>query len=546
MDYSSWATSGFDRTKLFEQALWFSLTDEEKEQIEGNKDKAVKSKNFYDAVSNPLQMFGTGTADLTYNGLSITPKRGLSWRITQQDTLMRSVPYFWKASSWKINRALVNGIDLNCSDSKAEDLTAVQRDLKDLFQELHSIGAWGDFYGGAGGLLVFNDTQKEEDYKKPLVISKMSKGSFLGIKPLSRLYQIQPNLSSELVTEVGEEHGIYSANEIGQPKYFRVNLSGDTEAQAKYFDVHRSRLLLYSSIQLTWVEKRIEMYFGPSLLERCYSDFARYESLLAQVNKLAQRSNIPVLNVANLPQASLTNDKFVEFVTRRVKGINFGVSAGNMILLGDPEREQFKFETADFQNIVEILEHYRENLSGSLDAPASEIFDSKSTNDEKRHLTKVAEIQEREIRQWYKKLIPILYKNRYGKNLKDYGFTFKSLEMSTEKEKAEKLSMVVEMIDTLYQDNFIDVESAHDMLREAQDNVSDMFNAITEKYRQHVKTNEQPMNKMYADIELAKALNQFQGDGVSNKSVSAQAGKEKGGDPKKTKVHKLKLRKDKE
>ena len=107
----------------------------------------------------------------------------------------------------------------------------------------------------------------------------MSKGSFKGIKPLSRLYQIQPDLSSNLVTKVGEEYGIYSADEIGQPLYFLVNLS-DMEAKSKYFKVHRSRLLLYSSIELTWVEKRIEMFFGPTLLERAYSDFARYESML--------------------------------------------------------------------------------------------------------------------------------------------------------------------------------------------------------------------------------------------------------------------------
>ena len=81
------------------------------------------------------------------------------------------------------------------------------------------------------------------------------------------------------------------------------------------------------------------------------------------------------------------------------------------------------------------------------------------------------------------------------------------------------------------------------MLVASQDNVSDMFNEITEKYREHVKSKAQdgaPLNKMAVDIELATALNHLQGQGdggtnLSNKVKSAQKGKATGGDPDKTK-----------
>jgi len=519
------------------------LSDEERSQLDENKDKAIKSKSFFDAVNNPYQAFGSGTYDLSFNGLGQNQNRALSWQINKLDSIMRDVPYFDKASSWKATRALLNGIDLNSIDKKTEDLSVVKRDINSLFAPLHSIIKWGDYYGGSAGLIVCDDTKNEDDYMKPLVVSKMAKGSFKGIKPLSRLYQIQPDLSSNLVTQVGDEYGIYSADEIGQPMYFLVNLSGDMQAKERYFKVHRSRLLLYSSIELTWVEKRIEMYFGPTLLERAYSDFARYESMLAQVNKLAQRSNIPVLNIKNLPQISLQGERFAEFVTARIKGINFGASSGNMIVLGDKESEVFDYKTADFQQIPEILSHYQRNLAGTLEAPTSELFNVESEDDANRHLPKVKEIQEGKVRVWFNKLIPIIYKNRFNKNIKDFGFKFKSLEMTTDKEKAEMLKLVVEMLDTLYQDNVADVESIHHMLVASQDNVSDMFNEITEKYREHVKSKAQdgaPLNKMAVDIELATALNHLQGQGdggtnLSNKVESAHKGKATGGDPDKTK-----------
>jgi len=551
MGYSTIQSGGFDRLSLIQEALaYVFLSDEEQKQLSENKDKAIKAGSFFDAVNNPLQSFGSGTGDLTYNGLGVKSNRTISWQIPKLDSIMRDVPYFDKASSWKATRALINGIDLNSIDKKTEDLTVVKRDLNGLFGALHSIVKWGDYYGGSAGLIVCSDTHDEKDYMAPLIISKMSKGTFKGIKPLSRLYQIQPDLSSGLVTKVGEEYGIYSADEIGQPLYYRVNLSGDMEAKEKYFRVHRSRLLLYSSIELTWVEKRIEMYFGPSLLERAYSDFARYESMLAQVNKLAQRSNIPVLNISNLPQASLNGQRFAEFVTSRIKGINFSASAGNLIVLGDKDKEVFDYKTADFQQIPEILSHYQRNLAGTLEAPTSELFNTEVEDDANRHLPKVKEIQERIIRVWFNKLIPIIYKNRFNKNMKDYGFKFKSLEMPTDKEKAEMLKLVVEMIDTLYNDNVVDVESIHHMIIASQDNVSDMFNEITEVYRNYVKSKSdsgEPMNKKSVDIEIAIALNHLQGQGdggnnnQSHKVESAQAGKDKGGDPASTKKPTVKV-----
>jgi phage-related protein (TIGR01555 family) len=525
------------------------LSDEEREQMETNKQKAIKSGNFFDAVNNPLQSFGSGTSDLSFAGLGIKANRNISWQLPKLDSIMRDVPYFDKASSWKATRVLMNGIDLNSSTAKTEELTITKRKLFDNFSALHAVIKLGDYYGGAGGLIVCDDTQNENDYMQPLVISKMSKGSFKGIKPLSRLYQIQPDLSSDLVTRVGDDVGIYNADEIGQPLYYMVNLSGDTEAKSKYFRVHRSRLLLYSSLELSWVEKRIEMYFGPSLLERSYSDFARYESMLAQVNKLAQRSNIPVLNVMNLPQASLNGQRFAEFVTARIKGINFSASAGNMILLGDKDKEEFKYENAEFQQIPEILEHYQRNLAGTLEAPSSELFNTEVEDDAQRHFPKLREIQEGKVRNWFNKLIPLIYKNEFNKNLKDFGFKFKSLEMTTEKEKSETLKLVVDMLDILYNDNVIDVESMHHMLVASQDNVSDMFNEMTKAYREYAKSKSEtgePMNKLSIDIQLATALNHLQGQGeggtnLSHKVESSHAGQQQGGDPAKTKKPTVKL-----
>ena len=111
-----------------------------------------------------------------------------------------------------------------------------------------------------------------------------------------------------------------------------------------------------------------------------------------------------------MPQISLQGERFAEFVTSRIKGINFGASSGNMIVLGDKDSEVFDYKTADFQQIPEILSHYQRNLAGTLEAPTSELFNVESEDDANRHLPKIKEIQEGKIRGWYSKLIPLIYK----------------------------------------------------------------------------------------------------------------------------------------
>ena len=291
------------------------------------------------------------------------------------------------------------------------------------------------------------------------------------------------------------------------------------------------------------------MYFGPTLLERSYSDFARYESMLAQINKLAQRSNIPILNIKGLPTAALQGQRFVTFVTNRLKSINFGVSSGNTVVLNEKEKEEFKYESANFAHLVEILKHYRENLSSSLEAPTGMLFNDNVQEEEGKYLVKVKELQDRIVRRWFRKLIPLIYKSEHGKLLKDYKFKFKSLEIVSEKEKAEKLKLVVEVLSTLYKDDVIDLLSYQGMLKVSMENVSDIPHEIKEGYIKHLMEkveSGQALNKSQRDVELATALNHLndtegKGNSQENKVESALKGQAQGGDPERTKKKQIKV-----
>ena len=180
-----------------------------------------------------------------------------------------------------------------------------------------------------------------------------------------------------------------------------------------------------------------------------------------------------------------------------------------------------------------------------MQAPSRVCFNDTDESDLKELRVKVRENQEGKLLPIYNRLIPILYRSRYGKALKDFSITFKSLEMLTELEKADKMLKGVEMLSILWNDNAIDGESYHKMLIAMPNNITDTFDEITMAYREHMRKQSEegkPFNKMTADVEVAIALNHVQGNGKGNPKGTGNAkveagmrGKAEGGNPKKTK-----------
>lgn len=96
--------------------------------------------------------------------------------------------------------------------------------------------------------------------------------------------------------------------------------------------------------------------------------------------------------------------------------------------------------------------------------------------------------------------------------------------MPTEKEKAEKMKVVVEWLSMLFDRQIIDVQSFQHMLVAMPNNVSDIPNDITQGYLDYISNlakDGQPLNKMTVDIELAKALNQQRDANGENGSVAS-------------------------
>lgn len=505
--------------------------------------------DIYDSIVNPAQNIGIGTGDLTFRSLTQQSNRGLSWQLSAIDQSMRDIPYFQNGARWKATTATRQGIDLNSGILSGIEINEIQKDIKRLNTSLRNLIFEGEYYGFAGGLLVFSNDRElsDEDFKQPIEISKIEKNSFLGIKVLTRLYRIVPDSTKLLdIDDIvnGSSWGA-SAELIGMPKYYWVSLDdGDAMQGDKRFLVHASRILTYKTEHLSYVENKIELNMGISMLERTYADMAKYETLLGQTVKMAQRSNVPVLKSDSGSMATLNSDQALTDIFSKLRRMKLAMSNSNMVVID--KDDEFTFENASFQDVPTVLEIIQDAFSYAIGAPKSAIFKgTNATKEEEQALYFVIEsIQDLNMRNWFLTLIPILVMNRYEKIVTpmDFDFNFKSLYRQTEKEKAETLKIITGVVTDLYDRNLVDIESGIQMVKVAQTNVSDMTNEYTKDYIKYAQSgevyNKNIKNKINFDIELGKTLNQNKGNDDDNKGLTgvvnpaSDSGGDKGGNQK--------------
>ncbi len=483
--------------------------------------------------------------------------RGLSWQIPRLDEWTRSKDYLINAATWRANQILGRGIDLNIKDHNQDldDVEYLQSYLKeDLYNPLFSIFYLGYFHGGAGGLIIIKNQTDLASLLKPLTEDSIKSGDFLGIKPLTRLYNIQPCYERQTVDgveqsvyidQIGDKTGVYDAIEFGRPAYYRVSLNADlygngnlTKRQitkATSYIVHRSHLLIYNSSPLSFIEERVEQFFGTGIGEKAYVSMRRYENLVDQISLLMQRVNIPVLKSPNLTKASLQGERFQEEAAERIDGMELTIAYGNMAVIG--EDEEFEFKEAHFTEIPDLLTEYKKQLASGLGAPLSQVLgEYNATDDENSFNYSLDADSERHLRSMYRQLIPLIHRSKFGKKINDFSFTFKSLEKQTEKEKAEVLKLGMEIISIAWKDEVINEGSYHKMMKSAPHNISDMLSELDGAYMKYIRDKEEKPDGFITYStkreELAIALNR---EGAYNEVGSAEGGKRAGGDPKATK-----------
>lgn len=450
--------------------------------------------------------------------------RGLSWNIMYLDTLIYKYAYLENALNYKSIKTFINGIDLNISYETTKDnllSSIITNRLANKYKKPLTEFAWlGAGYGGSGLLFMINNSTDREEMLTPLNYTKLKKGDKFSIRPLTRLMQIQPDYSmpDTFIDKIGVEEGIYDDTELGKPKYYRVSIVGDmiedkngkkvfSNKSANSFLVHRSRLGIYNGNMLSYISRQLEGFFGVSLPAKALDSMRRYNETLLELMKLLKRANIPVYNMDGITTLGRDNKLGREKQDKAILSIARSQKIGGLVVIGSVDKEDFKYIQADFDKLNDELLSRKKELASDMKVPLSVAFNEKDENDEMVYDFDIQNIQERQIRPLYNQIIPIIAMIETGEilDINSFSFKFRSLEQTTEKQKAETLKLAVDMIVDLVETNVIDISSAQNIVKNASYNINDMFNAISDEFMK--KFEGKGITKNYLQIELANALN---------------------------------------
>jgi len=475
-----------------------------------------------DVFTNTQLDLGFGTHDPAIESL-YPQARTLTWNLQRIEAVMRADPFFVRALEYRSSKPIIKGIDISSSEISAEEIHQFNRLITTkLNPGIREAIFEADAFGWSGALIVIDGQMNKRKLMTPLRPEEIRKGKFLGLKPLTRWYQINP--TQEMITKLGKESEIYDPRDLGTPLYYNVSFDGD---KGNMYKIHRSRLLITSRNRLSYIEKKVEHYGGTSLLEQAFESLSRYHALVAQIHRILQKSVIPVLKMEELASSALQTKAGQKLVEKKIEMMRDNLSSNNLFVIG--EGDDISFEEASIVGLADQLKQARLQLASALNTPPSILFhemEGEKINQE--YYDFVRNRQEFMVRPMYEKLLDILYRSEFGTEIPEHTISFKPLEDPTLEEIAKARKINVEAIDLLYRMGVLNKKTVMDSLSDIDSNPTDIFRNLDPEYYSFVENLGTEEGYHTDEIRLAMALNQ----GGGGYGQTKQGGRIEGGDPK--------------
>lgn len=453
----------------------------------GKEDSAIfiKSK-INDAYQNILGNFGfdKGVAE---QGAKFVDSKAISWNFNRLNQIYRTQPLVSKISTTWSNEMVKSGIDLR-ADIPTEEVSKVEEELKIQNISISNALNWSFIFGLSACIIYLDGEFNQQSLQTPLDMDLITKGSFLGLKTVIRWQGIMP-IGSEYVEKIGKDTGAISPEELGEPLYYEVWF---LNSNVKY-KVHRSRLIIFNGLKLPGIENIIEQGAGVSLIERIWLPLLNYLATINFVQNMLMISQQRVLYLADANRIGLQSQEGQAEFNRTMHSIAKNTDMYNMLVLD--QDDEFEYVGANFSNLDKIIQAAQEDLSAAANMPLNKLFGKSPTglnNSSKENLVDfydfISRLRNNDLRLAYTKLIPIIYKSIYGKDIGQFSFDFKSLFMPDEQEKALIIDRKTRPLEKAWENNAITLLQ---YLTELKDigKTSDCFTNITDEQINEIKSN---------------------------------------------------------
>jgi phage-related protein (TIGR01555 family) len=344
-------------------------------------------------------------------------------------------------------------------------------------QSLCSGIKWGRLYGGAIGVVQIEG----QDLSTPLNLDSIDKDQFKGIAIYDR-WQVNPAV--EKLIDSGPDFGLPAFYEIvSDPRQVEP-----TYAQAinSVQNVHHSRIIRFSGIDLPYFQAITEMMWGESVLERLWDRLIAFDNASLSAASLIDRANLRMIGIEGLRDIIAGGGQAYEGLLQMFDMIRSLQTNEGFTLLD--KNDEFQAVSYSFAGLSDMLLQYAQQLSGSAEIPLVVLMsqspvglNSNADSDVRIYYDSVRAQQESKLRNAWELLLKVLWRSTFGKPMPDdLEFQFVPLWQMTETEKAANSKTIAETIIGAYENDVIDKPTAMKELRDKSGDTG-LFSNITDE-----------------------------------------------------------------
>jgi uncharacterized protein len=388
------------------------------------------------------------------------------------------------------------GVDVVTSEEN--DLSILEKAMTRLqiWQSLCTTIKWGRLYGGALGVLQIEG----QDPATPLDLDTVGKDQFKGIAVYDR-WMLNPVLSP--VIQEGPDLGLPEIYQIvssalqsyGTPSYKPGELISKATG---IVNVHHTRVMRYTGIDLPFYQAITEMMWGESVLERLWDRLISYDNATLSAAQLIDRANLRTVGIQGLREiiaaggaAQTGLEKMFEFM--RLLQVNEGLT------LIDKE-DTFASTAYSFAGLSDMLLQFAQQLAGATGIPLVRLFSqppagltATGESDIRMYYDNINAWQEAKLRRPVDVLLKVMWRSVYGQPVpEDLEFNFTPLWQMSASDKAANAKTNTETTVTAYEAGLV---PAHTAMQELKDQSGDtgLFSNIQDADISEAESDPPPM-----------------------------------------------------
>lgn len=454
----------------------------------------IQKRRVFDGYDNFLSRIGLNNQNQLSGGT-------YDFNLVTRNRILLEAAY---RGSWIVGRAIDSiandmtraGIEITTKEDYDKSVLKKAMTRLQIWPSICTVIKWGRLYGGAIGVMQIDG----QDLSTPLDIDSVTLGQFKGIVVYDR-WMLNPLLSPVITS--GPDMGlpiIYqivssALQNLGNPNPLKA---GSVWNVPGIINVHHTRCIRYTGIDLPFFQAITEQMWGESVLERMWDRLISFDNASMSSAQLIDRANLRTVKIEGLRELIAAGGEAYEGLLKHFEMMRRMADNEGLTLLD--KNDEFDSTAYTFSGLSDMMLQQAQQISGASEIPLVVLFGqapaglgATADSDIRMYYDFINSQQEAKLRNPSSDLTQVLWRSVFGRPTpEDFDFEFTPLWQMDAIDKATIAKTNTETIVAAQTAGLVPVETAMRELRDSSGETG-LFSNITDQDISEAEAEPPPM-----------------------------------------------------